>query len=418
VLASAWALLNLTRPERTESHAFAALFVVFVPVLTVEVASFDLRFTPEAFNQDRYLFYLAPLFAVGAVATVVSRGSLVRLAVSSAAVFALLAWLVLEFAAYDDDTIIFWAAPAAAFHSAFPHDPLLVLAAAFLLAGTLVLLWRRPLHALPTVTAVVAALGVLQAVYVYERYADPAMTRPQKVALAPDWIDRAVPDGRSVALVPAPRDTAAYWWEAELWNKQADRVLRVNAGPTFSPFPTDDVAIDFRQGLLKGSQPSDFLVLSGSERRFQPLELRQVADVESLRLVQVERPYHLDWATHGVTPDGWTVAGRPARLRFYGHGSSERRRIVVVLAASSHAALPLDFTLRGPEHVQSGWVDPGGARPPVRFNLCVPAQGFVDLTLTTRGAVRIPDGRLVGLHLDRISATAAGPCQAAQVSSR
>jgi hypothetical protein len=236
------------------------------------------------------------------------------------------------------------------------------------------------------------------------------MTRAQKVDLGPDWIDRAVPDGRSVALVPAPRDTAAYWWEAELWNKQADRVLRVNGGPTFSPFPADDVSIDFRHGVLRGSQPSDFLVLSGSERRFQPLELRRVADAEALQLVRVERPYRLDWATRAVTPDGWTIAGRPATLRFYGHDITGRRRVVVVLAASSRAPLPLGFTLRGGGHERSGWVDPGGARPPVRFSLCVPAGGFVDLTLRTQGVVRIPDGRLVGLHLDRISSAPAGAC--------
>ena len=418
VFASAWALLNLVRPERTEAHAFAALFVVVVPMLTVEVASFDLRFTPEAFNQDRYLFYLAPLFAVGAVAALVSRGSVARMAMCSAAVFGVLAWLVLQFAAYDDETVIFWAAPAAAFHSALPDDRLVVLLAAVLLGGALVLWWCRPRRALPAVTTVMAALGVLQAVYVYERYADPAMTRPQKVALGRDWIDRAVPNGRSVALVPAPRDTAAYWWEAEFWNKQADRVLRINGGPTFSPFPTDDVTVDFEHGLLRGNQPSDFLVLSGSERRFDPVEVGRPIDGRSLKLVQVTRPYQLDWATRGMTPDGWTVAARPATLRFYGHGTSERRLIVIVLAASSHAALPLDFTLRGPGHVQSGWVDPGGARPPVRFDLCVPARAFVDVRLMTHGMVRIPDGRLVGLHVDRISVTPEGPCRLPQAPSR
>jgi hypothetical protein len=176
------------------------------------------------------------------------------------------------------------------------------------------------------------------------------------------------------------------------------------------------VTVDFEHGLLRGSQPSDFLALSGSERRFEPVEVRRLIDARSLKLVQVERPYHLEWATRGVTPDGWTVAARPATLRFYGHGASERRRIVIVLAASSLAALPLDFTLRGEGQVQSGWVDPGGARPPVRFDFCVPARGFVDLMLRTQGIVRIPDGRLVGLHLDRISTTTAGPCRPPQVS--
>jgi hypothetical protein len=418
VLAAAWVVLTLGRRDNNPARAFAALFAVVTPLLTLEVASFDLRFTPEAFNQDRYLFYLAPLFAVAAAAALVSFRTLGRFAAVAGVAFVLFVWFLVQFGAYDDETVIFWAAPAAAFHTALPNDAVLALLAAALLAGALVVLWRAPRYALATIGTAVALLGVVQALYVYERYADPAMTRPHKVALARDWIDRAVPDGRSVALVPAPRDAADYWWEAELWNKQADRLVRVNEGPTFSPFPADDLSIDFRHGVLRGPQPSEYLLLSGSERRFHPVERRRVVDLAALRLVRVDRPYRLDWATRGVTPDGWTLATRPATLRFYGHGASERRRIVLVLAASSRAALPLDFVLRGPGREQSGWVDPGGARPPVRFAVCVPARGYVDLTLRTQGMVRIPDGRLVGLHLDRISSTPAGSCSTGYVSSR
>lgn len=417
VLATAWVALNLVRAERPAARGYAILFAVVAPLLTLEVASFDLRFTPEAFNQDRYLLYLAPLFAVGAAAALVSTRTFRELALTSAVVFAVFAWLLLQFGAYDDATVIFWAAPAAAVHTAFANDPLLTLLAAALVAGALALLWRAPRYALGTVATAVAVLGAAQALYVYEQYADPAMTRPQVMPLARNWIDRRVPADASVALVPAPRDTAAFWWEAELWNKRVDRVIRVGHGPVFSPFPTADVSVDFASGTLRGPNPSDYLVLSGSEKRFAPSVVRTLHDGELLKLVQVARPYRLDWATRGVTPDGWTVAGKPATLRVYGHGTTGRRRIVVVLAASSRAALPLDFTLRGAGQERSGWVDPGGARPPVRFNLCIPPRGHVDLTLATQGAVRIPDGRLVGLHLDRIATAPAGACGAGQLSS-
>jgi len=410
VFGLAWSLLAILRPEQTPARAFAALFLVLVPVLTLEVASFDLRFTPHGFNQDRYLFYLAPLCAVGGVAALLSRLPFARLAVSATAVFALFAWLLLQFGAYDDETVIFWAAPAAAVHTAIGSDLLLALLAGALVAGSLALLWRAPHQALASVATVVAAIGAGQALYVYEQYADPAMTRTNVMPLARDWIDRRLPADASVALVPAPRDTAAFWWEAELWNKRVDRLLRVDHGPVFSPFPTSDVAVDFRSGTLRGPQPSDYLVLSGSEKRFAPTIVRTLHDGKLLKLVQVARPYHLQWATRGVTPDGWTVAGKPATLRFYAHGTSARRRIVVVLAASSHAALPLDFRLRGGGKERSGWVDPGGARPPVTMNLCVPTSGFVDLKLTTAAMVKIPDGRLVGLHLDRLSSKSAGTC--------
>lgn len=404
VLATAWALVELVRRRDDATHAFAALFAVCVPLLSVEVASFDLRFTPRGFDQDRYLFYLVPLFAVGVAAALTAREAFRAIAAIAVVLTAVVGWLVLEFGDYHDGTVIFWAAPAAAVHTVFPNDAVLLVAAAGLVAAALALRWLAPRAALASVAFLVSALGVAEALYVFQRYEDAAMTRPPALRLARDWIDRRVPASASVALVPSPRDTAGYWWEAELWNKRVDRVLRVDDGPAFSPFPADHVRVDFRRGLLAGPQPSDYLVLSGSERRFQPAAARRLGGTRVLRLVRVERPYRLDWAARGFTPDGWTVADRPATLRFYGGDVQSVRRVVIVLAASSRAALPLDFRLRGGGQERAGWVDPGGARPPVRMNLCIPAGGSVDVTLTTQAAVRIPDGRLVGLHLDRVSA--------------
>ena len=415
VLSVAWVALTLVRPEQKSAHAYAALCVVVVPLLTVEVASFELRFTPHAFIQDRYLFYLAPLFAVGAVSALRERRPLAQLVGVAAAALTVVAWLVFAYGAYDDDTVIFWAAPAAAFHTAvaasagwlqLPADTMLVACATILVGVTLLLLARRSVFTLPVVTIVLVAIGALEAIYVSERYADPAMTRAPKVTPR-DWIDRVVPTGHSVALVPSPHDTPSYWWEAELWNKRVDRVLRVDGGPTFSPFPTTDVKIDFGHGLLRGPAPSEYLVLSGAESRFQPLEEGTIVDGEALKLVRVVRPYRLDWATRGVTTDGWTIPNRAATLRLYGNGRQSGRHVAIVLAAPSSAARPLDFMLRTDGQTQQGSVDPGGARPPVALEVCVPLRGFVDVRLTTNGAVRIPDGRLVGVHLERVATSTA-----------
>jgi hypothetical protein len=403
VLATAWVLVTLARRRVDGANAFALLLALCVPVLSIEVASFDLRFTPHGFDQDRYLFYLVPLFAVGAAAALTSRESLRRLLPTAVGVTALVAWLLVQFGDYDDETVVFWAAPAAAVHSVFPSDAVMLAAALVLVGIALALMWRAPRVALGAVAVLVSAIGVAEALYVFERYEDPAMTRPPALRLARDWIDRSVPAAASVALVPSPRDTAVYWWEAELWNKRVDHVVRVNGGPTFSPFHAEDVRVDFRHGVLAGAQPSDFLVLSGSEKRFHLAAAQRVGGTRVLQLVRTERPHRLEWATRGFTPDGWTVAGHPATLRFYGGTVGGLRRVVIVLAASSRAALPLDFTLRGGGRKRAGWVDPGGARPPVRMTFCVRPHGFVDVTLTTQAAVRIPDGRLVGLHLDRVS---------------
>ena len=187
-------------------------------------------------------------------------------------------------------------------------------------------------------------------------------------------------------------------------------MLSVNGGPTFSPFPADRVRVQFSSGVLRGPASSDFLVTSPSETRFHIRPAAPVVNVKSLELVPAPPPYLLDWATRGISADGWTAATGHATLRFYGHGDGGRRTIVLVLSSAAKAALPIDYTLRAPNVLLRGSVDPGGARPPVRLGVCVPARGFVDVKLRVSRNVRIPDGRLVGLHVDAIRIAHAGAC--------
>jgi hypothetical protein len=422
VLAASWALVAVARPERKEANAFALLFLVLVPLLTFEVTSFDLRFTPNAFVQDRYLFYLAPLFGAAAGAALVQRTNARLRAVVAVAVGGAFAWLA-GLASYDSE-VIFWASPAAAFHPALvtaaewlhlspPLFVRLVVVACAIVAAALCV---RPQVTRSTVAltsaTVVAAFGAFEAGYVFEQFAEPAMTHVNSVAEAPrDWIDAAVPSGSTVALVPSPLEQTTYWWEAEFWNKDVKRVLRVDGGPTFTPFPVDDVSVDFAGGRLSGPQPANFLVVSPKETRFRLVEeAARVADVTPLRLVRVARPYRLAWATRGVSADGWTMPHQDGVLRFFGIGRRVRRTIIVVLSAPPEAPRPVTFTLEGGGSIRRGSVDPGGARPPVQLPICVPATGHADVVLSPGEGVRVPDGRVLALHLDDIRTPAAGPC--------
>jgi len=49
-------------------------------------------------------------------------------------------------------------------------------------------------------------------------------------------------------------------------------------------------------------------------------------------------------------------------------------------------------------------------QPPVRLTVCVPAGGYADATITTSGEQRLPDGRVVALHVDGLDVTDAEPC--------
>ena len=79
LLGGAWAVANLLRIDRGERRVFAWLTVVTVVVLTVEVASFNLRFG-GGLVRERYLFYLTPLllcaFAAALTAARLPRWSL------------------------------------------------------------------------------------------------------------------------------------------------------------------------------------------------------------------------------------------------------------------------------------------------------------------------------------------------------
>jgi hypothetical protein len=421
LLAVSWTLATLVRPRERGAHAYAWLLIISVPLLTFEVASFDLRFTPNEFIQDRYLVYLTPLFAVGAAATLVQRGQLRPRLASLLAAAAAFAWCA-GLSSYHDQPVIFWAAPGGAFHPAIVEAAgslqlgaarfveALVLVAAVIAAALLAMSLRAQVVLAAAIG--LAAFGAFQAGYVFERFTEPALTEN----VAPhfdrrDWIDASIPHGSSAELVPSPLESPTYWWEAEFWNKKVGEALRLGDDPTFTPFPADKGRIDFERGRIVGAR-GDFLVVAREDPRFRLVETQvRRADVTPLRLVRPTKDYRLEWSTRGLSADAWTAPGRKTRLRFYGTGRPTKRSLVVVLSAAREAPKPIRFVLASREGVRRGGVDPGGARPPVKLEVCVPARGYTDVIMTTSGSANVPDGRTVALHLDRIDASKVGACR-------
>lgn len=415
-LATSWAVTAALRTERKEAHAFAALLVVLVPLLTFQVTSFDLRFTADQFIQERYLFYLVPLFAVGAAAWLTQETEttlrLVTLPLAGAAVVALLG-----LASYDE-TLIFWASPAAAFHPVLTAasgslglstNTFLQLAGAIavILVGSAAL--RAPRATTVGATLLFVAFGAAQAGYVFQRQVEPAMTRPYDGNR--EWIDASHADGRSAALVPGGRDGPVPWWEAEFWNKRVDRVLRVDEGPVYTPFPVEDVTVDHERGVLSGALPNAAdLAVSETETRFE-LAGRRVASNQGLALVRARRPYPLEWATLGLTDDGWLPAERFAILRLYGHGLPERRTVTLTLAAPAEAREPVTFRILSGASMVQGGVDPGGARPPVHLSVCVPGEGYAEVWFASKARTELPDGRVVALQVTALSSVRRGRCE-------
>ena len=269
----------------------------------------------------------------------------------------------------DKDTVIFWASPAAAFR------PALTEAASRLGLGDTDIppardrggrARRRPARLARTAhRGRRRRLGLVLS----ERRRPPtcsiATSSPRWPARRrpADWIDAAVPNGSSVALVPGGVDGPVPWWEAELWNRSVDRVLRIAGGETFTPFPALDTSLDREMGRV-GRQPSDYLVVASGETRFGLAASRTVALNRPLRLLRVERPCGLAWASEGLTRDGWMLPGRPVTVRVFGRPAPERRAVQITLASSRLAAGRIGFAIAAGGETIRGTVDPGGpARP-------------------------------------------------------
>jgi len=379
ILATAWSL-TAAAGASPRARAFAVLFLILTPLLTFEAASFDLRFTPGMFAQDRYLAYLAPLFAVGAAACLVDRRRTVVNATMALAVglsFAALASAV----TYRHVAVIFWASPAAAF-----HDALGSAAGATGLAtgdfvgwGVVVIavcsagaIWRGPPRLTLSMLGVgLAAFGAFEVAYVFDRFALPSTTRAQTiVGVRRDWIDTAVPARSSVALVPNPELAAEYWWEAEFWNKSVDRALTVDGRPTFTPFAANELSFDQKTGRARDPGLTDLLVLDMTESRFGFAGAVHVAEARPLVLVRVARPYRAAWLVSGTAPDGSLRPGQPAHIRIY----DAQNEFAVMLRAPVEANAPQVFELRSGGFVRRGQVQAGGV-----VRVCLPLRRSVIL---------------------------------------
>jgi hypothetical protein len=408
LLAAAWALSVVARPGRKPAHAFAVLLLILVPVLTLEVTSFDLRYAGHHFEQDRYLFYVVPLLAVGTAAALRERTNLflrAALLVLMAGIFVAADGLV----SYRDKMPIWWAAPAAAFHPTLADGA----HAVGLSAGTLVRLTvlvptaalvvailRGPrLFAVWACGLAVAAFGAFEAGWEFHRYVVPSLT-VRSTVVHRNWIDAAAQSSK-MALVPSPWVAPPAWWEAEFWNRDVDRVVRIGRRSTYTPFPAATANVDFNAGRLRGGRIPHLLVLARNETRFSLADARPVATAGALALVRVRRPVRLAWATRGAGDDGWIRAGRRATVRIFA-GDRPMRQVLRVTATApipARASHPFSFD-SGASRLRTR-LGPGG-RISVDLVACARAHGFVDATVGARFSTRVHDGRLVSLHVDRI----------------
>ena len=426
LLGAGWALERLRGGSR-ETRALAALTIVTLVALPLEAASYDLRFGGAGVVRDRYLFYLAPLLFVPATAAVLERRAPRFGLATAAAFFAGTVWLA-EFRARAG----LWVdSPESVLNGAI-HDQsgslsagtFVALCGAVLGAILLMVLGRLPRYAAAATFAALAfGFGGSVAGYAFERLLTsraPSGLPVTGQAGVRDWVDSALPAGASAGLLAWPTSTAwdvsaVGWWEVEFWNRTATNAFVDSSGHfTYTPFPSQTLRLDFADGRFPGTESAPpYAVVADVDSRFA-LAGTRVGASYGLSILAVERPYRALWASRGLTVDGWTKPGRPARIRLYALPGrhSERVRVSVILDSPPGARQPTPYRLTGGEADAVGSAEPG-TRTVAVVELCIPATGHADLALTTGasgrtsaaplGPVPGPD-RIVGLHMSGVTA--------------
>jgi hypothetical protein len=429
----------LLAPTSRAAHAFASLSAVVVIGLTLQVAEVSVRFN-GATVQERYLFYIVPLLAVGMCAALLCSRHPVRVVLGGTIVLAAL----LASTHYQSQRTAFWyqASPGMTsfydwIHPAFgghngpsadPGASSQALAGALLLAvGLLVAMLARRLPAsnvLGGLAAVAIVFCATETVHALSQVVHGsaggngfASTSLRDV----NWIDRAVPSDSSIQQVVSgvnSRDEANIEWEqSEFWNRSIDGAFSFEA---FSDpaLPTTGLTTDVNSGAIFVGQggsinghaapPSPrYLVVPTQGFPVQPAGPVLARSPDGiLALIRPALPLHAAWTLSGVTAAGWLGIAQPATLRIYTlHGTPGRCVTVGVTAAlSSLTTSARELELSGPGiniHVRFA----AGETRTIRARVCGQAAAVSVLQMSNRQSLTASDP-LLTLQVRHVTVTA------------
>lgn len=408
VAAAGWAIATLLRPSSKGQHGFAVLTLVAVPLLSLQVSSFVLRYSSSEVH-DRYVMYLAPILFLGLALFLYS--DVRRLSFVGTAAGALAFFLVAEESDYVGGADWF-ASPVAVFHpvltgrvgqlgdllgkDSLTPTPLVQLLAIATAIGLPLALRHLPRRRVIAVVGLgVFAFSVAQSAYVFDKVlAQVAFTS------GTDWIDERVPEDEAVAIVPYPFGgyPPSVWWNAEFWNKRVTRAYEYGDVDDFTPFPSGKLELNPKTGAIATTKVSlaPYLVMHARDLRIRPrgrVTRVTMSLEEDLELIELDRPATAAWATLGFGHEGTFPEG--ALIGVYGGpGQGAVRRVVRLrMAASSDVdpALPRApqerrrYVIRGPGVRRQGVLSLGEERSET-LEVCVPRGSSRRLSLRGTGA--------------------------------
>jgi hypothetical protein len=402
VLGGGWMITSLGRPQTRQRHAFATLSLLTISTLAVESASFDIRFGGREIVRDRYLFYVVPLLLAGTAAILRETRSPWLWPLALATFFAATVhWL--EFPAV---TGVWVDSPTRVLNDLLADEAGSLgvkgfVATAGLLLGVCAILGlrlvRRSLYT-PVLFVLLLAFSVFATGRVIDHtlgsngVSGRAMAKSPGVVL--DWVDRVLPPGAKVAIVPFPTTAsfapdAVLWWDTEFWNRSVTQAY-VGAGDDFhyTPFPSSRLAPRWQSGDVPGTRNAPpYVVVAGSESRFGLVGDWRGTNY-GLVILKAPRPYRASWMARGLQNDGWTAPGRPATIRIFSAWDANEPLDVSILLAAPSTARASYALATGSETFRG--VLPAGATKEQQLDLCVPVGSHADISLEGSSKARIP----------------------------
>ncbi|MFL5926648.1 MAG: hypothetical protein ACJ77E_06915 [Gaiellaceae bacterium] len=377
---------------------FAVLGSASVLLLTLEVSSYDVRFG-GGIVRDRYIFYIAPVFAIAFAAALAPwRRPGWQLAVPLGVLVLGVALAPLPvFEKLNVDTPVsvidgYLRRELGGLDGARVFLVVVSVLAVVLIVEVGVLLGHRA----PVVLAACALVLVpAETGYAFARLfrIDGTAGRPLTVDPSHDlaWVDRTVGRTSGVTFFPFPTiagdyfTDAAYWWDLEFWNASA----RWSAGipGTFewtpSTFPKQALRLD-RVGRANFSNPGYVLQAVG-DTRFH-IAGTVLTNNRRAFLVRPEEPWRADWSTTGLYDDGWTRPGATAIVHVYPYPGQKARvlRQVQVSAFAPEGVAARRFTVGAKQAV----VRDNEVTVPVE--VCVPPDAPGNVAVRVDGESSIP----------------------------
>jgi hypothetical protein len=400
-LAPAWIMLELARPRDAAAHALAALSLVTLVTMVVVTASFSVRFT--AGINDRYLFFVAPVLTIGAVALLFDRRrATLPLLAGAALAAAILGTAVLRAQGpsivsptWGLNTVLqgrgLRLRDALGLSGLSAADLLAILTAAAVVALAVARrLWPQTRWIAIGVSGALLFSSLLATRYVLDTIKQTQARAGQAFVDGRDWLDRLAPGdgdvGAVLSLIDSPRVSAASWWDVSFWNKRIDRVWRLPDSDLYEQGFARPASVDPRTGRMAALDERSLLVVGRLDRRFALRGARTIADRGPFAVVRAPRPYRAAWTLRAARDDGLLAGGRRGWLTLYGDGR-RARRVRLRVSATATADAVHGYRLVARSASGRAWTARVAAsgHGTLRATVRVPAVGATRLRLILRG---------------------------------